>query len=75
MPGIGSYDTSGGVIFIPGTSMLNASYSGLGRFGFYWSAVGNSTSGGLSTNYGPDSFELLYGSTRTNGLTVRPVRE
>ena len=75
MTGIGNYDTSGGVIFIPGMSMLNSSYSGIGRFGFYWAAVGYSRDSGLSMNYGPDGFELLYPSVRHNGLTVRPVRE
>ena len=75
MPGIGNYDTSGGVIFIPGTSMLHASYSGLGRFGFYWAAVGHSIDAGLSTTYSPNGFVLLYPSVRYYGFTVRPVRE
>ena len=75
MPGIGNYDTSGGVIFIPGMSHSSSSYSGLGSFGFYWSAVGNSRDSGISMNYGPDGFELLYPSVRYYGSTVRPVRE
>lgn len=75
MPGIGNYDTSGGVIFFPGMSILNSSYSNLGRFGFYWSAVGNSRDSGLSITYGPNGFELLYPSVRYYGSTVRPVRE
>ena len=75
MPGIGSYDTSGGVIFIPAMSHSGSSYSGLGRFGFYWAAVGSSRDSGLSSTCGPDGFELLYPSVRYYGSTVRPVRE
>lgn len=78
MQGIGNYDTSGGVIFFPAMSYFDgkpSSYAGLGRYGFYWSAVQSSRESGTSMDFGPEGFELLYHMICVNGLTVRPVRE
>ena len=80
MNGKGNYDPVGGTIFFPfsGDRTATGGVLSVGKSCFYWSAVPLSNSKGrsLSLQSEPAYINPLYDyNSRSEGCTVRPVRE
>lgn len=78
MTGEGSYDTAGGTIFFPASGYRYYSTGAMhsvGSYGYFWSAVPNSTYNGRYLYFSSSSINPLNYSLRSYGFAVRPVQE
>ena len=78
MTGEGSYDTAGGTIFFPASGYRNYSTGAMhsvGSYGYFWSAVPNSTYNGRYLYFSSSSINPLNYNLRSYGFAVRPVQE
>ena len=66
------------VTFFPASGYRNNStgtVNGVGSFGYFWSAVPNSTNNGRNLNFNSSNINPLNNNNRSNGFAVRPVQE
>lgn len=78
MTGEGSYDTAGGTIFFPASGYRyysTGAVHSVGSYGYFWSAVPNSTYNGRYLYFSSSSINPLNYNLRSYGFAVRPVQE